>query len=536
MPFRKASRRRFAAEAGAVLMQAVLGLGLMLVMAPIVLHQIQKYNETVKREEAIAQLQLLRKAVTSFVSFDRTNTAITTSCKTWKGPDIVNALKEYGGEAVFGASGNTVNSLGLTYFFATNKAADNSVEAVAGAYFEGTAPADAEIILHGIGQYLFDKGLIVSEAGEQLSNYNMKLSGNLDCVPHNSVIMFVTDAFYMSDYLHADPNLQDLNSLMNTMLVDLNMNQHSITGIANISGKEIQVSNSFSAMLLSGTTLSLNTSTITSGAFMSVTGNGNASKVLDKSQSDGFRIYPASFEMNNAQVNDLTVGQICLGVAGSYGGGDCSSYNGGSGVGDMFMTTGTLKSTDVAVSGMLQLKSPWELVANTIVADRWISQIDKTISGDSVNNELPNIRFDGSDASVDNAIYSGDYDDIHGYEELVSGTLKSKDNYAAINPAGVSEVKDIVWGSSKSLACEVCKIKRGLDCALERFDRRLVELDYCRCMGWSSCDTDDSKPTATNSSGMECTTVSTSYSNISCSSANPKWIDCATKLGIATCL
>jgi hypothetical protein len=459
-----------------MMMQAVLGLGMMLIMTPIVLNQIKKYNETAKREEAIAQLQLLRKAVTSFVSFDRENDAITVDkCKQWSGNEMTKALAQYGGDAVFGTTVKTENSLGMSYFFVTYKdGATGSVEALAGASFPPDVPnnkcySEDDITLNGIGQFLFDKGGVVGSdfTTDFRSNYDVKPSPRLEkrqdgseCTPMCSAVMFVSDAFFISDYLHTDANSMDPNHLMNTMLMPLNMKGHSITDIGNIGGHELligQGGGKLEAVLLSGSALSLASSKISGMSLFSVNGDGNDPSTVMKNSADGFQIYPEKFEMHDANVDNLTVRQVCMSL-------ECDASN-GLGVGDMFMdgtSGGTLSADDMVVSGSLAfvkstgLSPQWRLHAERIVADRWVS--------DRGMNELGDIKFTNADG-VSNSIYSGTWNESDGAYVMTDGM------YANINPSGVSEMKDIVWGSgsgARSLSCEVCKIKRRIDCALDR--------------------------------------------------------------------
>ena len=44
------------AQSGAVLMQVLLGLAIMVAMTPVIMNQIRQYNESINREEVITQM------------------------------------------------------------------------------------------------------------------------------------------------------------------------------------------------------------------------------------------------------------------------------------------------------------------------------------------------------------------------------------------------------------------------------------------------------------------------------------------------
>ena len=57
---------------GAVMFQVLLGLGLMVMMSPMIFSQIKKYNESIANEEIVHELDVLQKAASSFIVFDGT--------------------------------------------------------------------------------------------------------------------------------------------------------------------------------------------------------------------------------------------------------------------------------------------------------------------------------------------------------------------------------------------------------------------------------------------------------------------------------
>ena len=56
---------------GAIMFQVLLGLGLMVVMSPMIFTQIQKYNEEIRREEVVNHLGKWQKAASSFIVFEK---------------------------------------------------------------------------------------------------------------------------------------------------------------------------------------------------------------------------------------------------------------------------------------------------------------------------------------------------------------------------------------------------------------------------------------------------------------------------------
>ena len=99
-------------DGAAVLMQTLLGLAIMVAMTPVILSQIKKYNESINREEVISQMSLLQKAVTSYISFDRTSVPM--GCVVRNANGIRTILKDYGGEKIV-----SQNKFGQSYNFIT---------------------------------------------------------------------------------------------------------------------------------------------------------------------------------------------------------------------------------------------------------------------------------------------------------------------------------------------------------------------------------------------------------------------------------
>ena len=192
---------------GAVLFQVLLGLGLMVLMSPIIFKQIQKYNEEVQREEVIANMETFQKAVTSFIIFEKDKMSAGSyvipdrQVKFWSGNEMKSVLSDYLGSA----SVPLTNGFGQEYSFITYRNGE-VIEAVVVASGGGVD----ELTLNGIGQFLFDKGAVLAADGTLLSD--LKLSSNLQSAVNSLVsstgsgalVMFVSDAFFSSDYLPSD--------------------------------------------------------------------------------------------------------------------------------------------------------------------------------------------------------------------------------------------------------------------------------------------------------------------------------------------
>ena len=216
------------------MLEVLLALGLMIVMTPVILNQIRKYNEQIAREEVVAQMALLRKAVQSYISFDRS--AVPGGCVEVEGNRIKQTLANYGGRSL-----SLRNGFGQDYYFVTCRKLDGDVVAYVGAKGGGLNAEE----LGGIAAFLFDQGAMVNADNIIVSNYNFSMDPELDRIARTnrlSLIMFVSDANITSDFLHADRISGPQGALVNTMLVDLYMSNNPIRDIKAIYGAEIVAS------------------------------------------------------------------------------------------------------------------------------------------------------------------------------------------------------------------------------------------------------------------------------------------------------
>lgn len=251
---------------GSILFQVLLGLGLMVMMSPLILNQIKKYNEEVRREDVISDMSKLQKAVSSFVVFSKDGSTIPDGITCWK--DITNnciskpvkaggkdlaihtkkmapALNDY----LKAGTLNTekINAYGLEYYFVTIK---NSGDITSLLIASCVAKSCIDrITLNGIGQFLFDKGSIIQEDKELLGD--IKVSKTLqdvlkiivDDTGAGAMFMYTTDEMITSDFLYRYlmPGAPDKAKMLNTMLVNLNMNNNDIKNIKDVKSSMFKV-------------------------------------------------------------------------------------------------------------------------------------------------------------------------------------------------------------------------------------------------------------------------------------------------------
>ena len=237
----KISRKYFRKVCGgAVLFQVILGLGLMVMISPFILIQIKKYNDQIKVEEVVADLQALQKAASSYVVFERDNI----ESGIYLGDNLRQKLKDYLGAGVtIGKGGNTFeNDFGQKYALVVKKNGED-IEAVIVAY---GGDSDFDLLkLNTIGQFLFDSGAVARREGinqtlKLFTNMNVKEDGNeeekvklsdalslsvssLIGTGVGGIVMFVSDAFFASEFLHVAPLKGSTSSFVNTMIAGLDM-------------------------------------------------------------------------------------------------------------------------------------------------------------------------------------------------------------------------------------------------------------------------------------------------------------------------
>ncbi len=458
---------------GAVLFQVLLGLGLMVLMAPLILNQIKKYNEEIQREEVISDMEKLQRAVSSFVVFERDKTTIPEGVTCWKDtsscPDTLNIgdesviikskkmkafLNDYLGNDRVKTS--NVNGFGQEYSFITNRSRDE-VQAVVIASCEAKGCID-ELTLNGIGQFLFDKGSIMAEDGQFLGDLKMDeilksvLAGLAKETKAGILIMYVNDAFFQSDFLHLSemPGDPVKARLFNTMLVDLYMANHDIKNVKNFYANGMSIDSKSNINLLSVDKALVKSKDFTIGNFLEYNNSDGGHIVTDNNKfpvyardklgTNGGSIYMNSLKVLNDEPTEV----------------DSINLN------TTDLKTQSLliqKSADISGDFIVnRWNSPEYTEVQKIVANRAVasSKVDKNILGNIFMNNV---------SSDDAFIYIADEQkDSHGNIELI--------NDVTLNLSGTSEVDDIKFfkgGSVHMMSDVIFNIAKTIRRAIHRY-------------------------------------------------------------------
>ena len=244
---------KFKNSSGSILLQALIGLGVMVMMSPIIFREIKKYNEGVQRENVINDLVTLQHAASSFVTFDKDKYSSgicsipLNSVKILSGDNLKACLQDYlptASSALFQA-----NPYEQTYSLVMKKIPNGTETNVVAVVVASGGTVDV-LTLNGIGQYLFDKGVIVApdklvigEEGAQLpavlEESIKNLSGSI-----GAIVLFVSDVTKREDYLYANNISGDSKHLFNTMLTNLYMGGNNIANIKTIDLHDLILSES----------------------------------------------------------------------------------------------------------------------------------------------------------------------------------------------------------------------------------------------------------------------------------------------------
>ncbi len=434
---------------GAVLFQVLLGLGLMVLMSPIIFKQIQKYNEEVQREEVIANMETFQKAVTSFIIFEKDKMSAGSyvipdrQVKFWSGNEMKSVLSDYLGSA----SVPLTNGFGQEYSFITYRNGE-VIEAVVVASGGGVD----ELTLNGIGQFLFDKGAVLAADGTLLSD--LKLSSNLQSAVNSLVsstgsgalVMFVSDAFFSSDYLHIAEMSGDSSRsvLFNTMIVDLNMSNNDIKDVANLYGTNLisVLENSVNVMSLSDVVFKDSSDVKNIVEYKNTSGidaNNTLPIVAQGTSGDG-SIY----------IEDMVI--------------DNSSHTSEFSMIDMpdgELETNQLMANDYIVLGNVEVESGWNSVSLNSLDANTLSSSDGTV--EDVINRLEMID-DTSITDKDSFIYVGSYSEQDGNK------IYSEANSLNLNLSGTSEINDVCASSGANcLSDNILNVYLGLQEVLENY-------------------------------------------------------------------
>ena len=444
---------------GAVMFQVLLGLGLMVLMSPMVFRQIKKYNQEIAREEVVHDLEKWQKAASSFVIFEKDIPEQIKGTSIITGDQLKSKLSEY-----LPDNTPTENSFGQTYGMITirpevdlpdgTRAPSDQVEAVVFAY-GGSVPT---IELNGIGQFLFDKGAVMDADGQIYSNLNIDDQGNTkDSLRISTAMksalsgkggllfMYVSDAYFVSDYLYSSPMpgvANDRSSFVNTMIVDLDMGGKDMTNVKNFYTQKLNGVNMF-ATQLSVSELNFkgpseiendfeyqntNGISVTGGKLpVTTTGNGGYGYGLDESKNlvdvDELEVSGETrldrLFIKNANINGIdATGKV-----------------------DVVSGKGIYVRGNVDIAGNVNAK---EVFANTVVSDG-------SNAGDWDVVDKVTILSKQNNSSEDSYIYIGSISD--------SGELDEDISTIIVNFDGFSEADDI------------CRVKNGVTTCLSNILR-----------------------------------------------------------------
>ncbi|MGN0929355.1 MAG: hypothetical protein ACI4N3_01810 [Alphaproteobacteria bacterium] len=425
-------------DGGAILLQTLLGLGLMVAMTPIILNQIRKYNESVNREEVVSQMSLLQKAVTSYISFDRTS--VPSGCVVKSGNEMKDLLSDYGGERI-----STSNAFGQTYSFITCKktinAGENSSDIIEAAIFASGEVDD--LTLNSIGEYLFDQGVVLSNIDHtELTNYNAKLSQTLKTEiskvigNHGALVMFVSDAFMVSDYLYINKGPGG-TTVVNTMLADINMNGNSLIDVYKANGTTLDVLQNLKVAGLAGKKMEIADTTVS--GIISIE---NTQPFVTESSDTNMNIITDTVDINSLQVENVNV----LNAVFDPGELKTEKLETQNLVveGDVNVVEGTSTSEDggSAISG-------WNFAASNV-------EVDNLSSKGTVSNQFSNIYLKDGEDEVESYIYDGTF----------NNNMFDIDESTKINLSGISEVYDICYLSGIKTECISDKLVNFYDIIL----------------------------------------------------------------------
>lgn len=410
---REKENTSFRNVAGAVLMQALLGLAVMVAMSPVVFDQIRKYNEDINQEEVMAQMTLLQKAVVSYISFDKKG--VPNGCNVLSGKPMVDVLVDYGGEHL-----PTSNAFGQEYYFLTCKVANQTVgenEKVVEAVVFASGEMD-DLVLNGIGQYLFDQGGVIANRNVELeaelgksrwrSNYDTVLSKKLieeieNIIGDNgALVMFVSDTFFFSDYLyiHSMGTATDFN----TMLVDLNMNDNNLQNVSRAEGTKLIISRELHTSGLAGVNIVFNKSKLEDNSVLSL-----ENKDREPFVGSTISVYPQKVKIYEMEVDNAEFKSINL---------DSGDFE-----------TDVLEAQKITVHGNLTIvdNESWKFGASEVEA------FSLTSLG-PVSNDFGVVNMKDDEDGLESFIYSGVFN-IDGYYD--------DDKSSKINLSGMSEVVDV---------------------------------------------------------------------------------------------
>ena len=415
---------------GAVMFQVLLGLGLMVMMSPMIFTQIKKYNEEIQREEAVSHLETWQRAAASFVVFEKDSGKIGEGINVWEGDALRTALLDYLGSSAVPLT----NGFGQSYAMITRRDGEQ-IEAIVIAYGGGLN----KLTLNGIGQFLFDKGAVIDEDGFILSD--MKLSDDLynklktyvSPTRGGALFMYVSDAFFTSDYLHIAPmpGTSDRSSLVNTMIVDLNMNGNNMNFVKNFYATKLEGSNAYID--------SLSISDLTFSSPSVIEKDFEYQNNVGITGADSLPVSTIAVGMDDRENHKVEVDELTVNNAKFK---------------KVYIDEGELETKDISakkyyIHGDVNVNNGW---ANNTMLNNVVSNTFSSENGTNVDvvktivMDKPVVNPDGT--IEDSFVYVGQYStDASGNKVYDDG--KS----LVLNLAGVSSVRDICYGTGTNQKC-----------------------------------------------------------------------------------
>lgn len=234
---------------GAILLEALLMIGLLMLATPLIMNQVQKRNSQVENLLIANEIKNLQSAGSSMLIFEKESliASMVDSVVILQGEMMKNKLVEYGLPSSFSVR----NSLGLVHgilFLKTGSETSYSLSGFVISKFENPVdpnnlyerdldPIKRNDILNAIGwdaAYIDEQGEITSN----LPNYDIPFEVR-DAVGRNVFLVSLQQQQNFGDFM-AKQKLEG-NETYNTMFTVLNMNNNNIKDVSYFSGSDLTI-------------------------------------------------------------------------------------------------------------------------------------------------------------------------------------------------------------------------------------------------------------------------------------------------------
>ena len=234
---------------GAILLEALLMIGLLMLATPLIMNQVQKRNSQVENLLIANEIKSLQSAGSSMLIFEKESliASMVDSVVILQGEMMKNKLVEYGLPSSFSVR----NSLGLVHgilFLKTGSKTSYSLSGFVISKFENPVdpnnlyerdldPIKRNDILNAIGwdaAYIDEQGEITSN----LPNYDIPFEVR-DAVGRNVFLVSLQQQQNFGDFM-AKQKLEG-NETYNTMFTVLNMNNNNIKDVSYFSGSDLTI-------------------------------------------------------------------------------------------------------------------------------------------------------------------------------------------------------------------------------------------------------------------------------------------------------